>query len=1056
MNFEVLIKRLIIFIMIITITTLCVSKSNFEKVIYSSKHHNSKTLEVNDSFYESSNKFTELALLTSNENVQYYDPSSKELKTQEAISIEEDVTELRSGWYVLDSSIVLNGRLKITGDVNIILADSYTLNAPKGIEVIEGNNLTIWGQSADYENNGQIIARGPGDSAGIGGNKGQNSGVITINGGNIQATGGDNDGAGIGGGDHGKGTVFINGGYVYANGGMLGSGIGGGLAGNGEVTITGGIIEAYGGYASATGIGGGCDGSGDVIITGGNIYAEGGDLATGIGGGQNGYGNVQITGGEVWAVGGSRNDYDIGDGTNDNHTTLPKEGTFSTGDNGKAIVHGSICDESEKENWKGIVDDTVYGDFVLDHDVTFDGTLTVPDGSSLTVKKGATLTTSEGIENHGKIENEGTIENNTEFVNDGELFNDGIIDNYGNLENTSNGVVENNNDFNNSGYLSNEGNFVNDGNLYNGGFLNNENNFTNNGLVENDNTIVNSGNLTNDGNINNDGRLTNDGEVSNNGTLNNTSDGVIKNNDSFTNSGKLTNDGDVTNSGEFNNTSEGVITNNETFTNDGNVTNDGKVNNTGNFNNTNEGSITNNETFTNSGNVSNNGKITNEGEIKNTNGSNFENKENGLIENNKDFVNDSGSNYKNDGTTQNKTYSVIFISFNNQQLLKLDVEYGNKLIFLNYNRKGYTLEGWYLDKDLKEKWNFNNDTMPSHDITLYAKWKANSYKVSFTSDEDIELPSDFIKDYGTTIKFPELPKKTGYTGKWVVDGKEVTEITIMGNVTVKAIYTANSYTVKYMSGNNIVSKKAVHYGEKAPQLYLNNTNSYLFEGWYTDEYFSNKWNFDQDTVLENITLYAKWIKLDGVISEDVKLSDDDLGVKLDMSKGDLADAVLNDEDRKLLEEGKNIQVILDVNKASISSKDEEVINEKNKNYNIFKYFDISVLKVIGNNKEPIYETQKPIRITIDIPVELRNIKNREYIVIRLHNGIVTELKDLDNDEATYTFESDKFSIYALAYKDKIIEEKKDNHIFQIIGLIITIVLIISVILINVKRKKDNY
>ena len=34
---------------------------------------------------------------------------------------------------------------------------------------------------------------------------------------------------------------------------------------------------------------------------------------------------------------------------------------------------------------------------------------------------------------------------------------------------------------------------------------------------------------------------------------------------------------------------------------------------------------------------------------------------------------------------------------------------------------------------------------------------------------------------------------------------------------------------------------------------------YIFKGWYTDYNFNNKWNFDKNKVVENITLYAKWI-----------------------------------------------------------------------------------------------------------------------------------------------------------------------------------------------------
>ena len=36
---------------------------------------------------------------------------------------------------------------------------------------------------------------------------------------------------------------------------------------------------------------------------------------------------------------------------------------------------------------------------------------------------------------------------------------------------------------------------------------------------------------------------------------------------------------------------------------------------------------------------------------------------------------------------------------------------------------------------------------------------------------------------------------------------------------------------------------------------------YMFDGWYINEEYTTKWNFETDVVTENITLYAKWIEV---------------------------------------------------------------------------------------------------------------------------------------------------------------------------------------------------
>ncbi|WP_180946944.1 cell wall-binding repeat-containing protein, partial [Peptostreptococcus faecalis] len=54
----------------------------------------------------------------------------------------------------------------------------------------------------------------------------------------------------------------------------------------------------------------------------------------------------------------------------------------------------------------------------------------------------------------------------------------------------------------------------------------------------------------------------------------------------------------------------------------------------------------------------------------------------------------------------------------------IGVKEGEKITSENITREGYTFEGWYLDKDGKEKFDFN--TSITANTTLYAKWKKDS------------------------------------------------------------------------------------------------------------------------------------------------------------------------------------------------------------------------------------------------------------------------------------------------------------------------------------------
>ena len=212
--------------------------------------------------------------------------------------IESDVTSWTDGIYVVNSNLNIDELIDVSGNVYLILADGYTLNAGKGIHVPKNSNLTIYGQT---EGTGSLIASGSENQAGIGGGANENSGNVTIHGGNITAEGGGNA-SGIGGGNGGTGgEVTIYGGTITANGGTDASGIGGGNSGAGNSAIIYGGTVTANGNSEAAGIGGsaGCTG-GAVSILGGEVSATGG---TGVGNGVNGSGGAfSFTGGNLEAT----------------------------------------------------------------------------------------------------------------------------------------------------------------------------------------------------------------------------------------------------------------------------------------------------------------------------------------------------------------------------------------------------------------------------------------------------------------------------------------------------------------------------------------------------------------------------------------------------------------------------------------------------------------------------------------------------------------------------------------------------------------------------------
>ena len=178
-------------------------------------------------------------------------------------------------WYVVNSNISHSGKITFNGNLNIILADGYTMTTSsddEGIYGASGSTLTIYGQTLGSGTLDVTSNRNYGSAIDA------NGGTVTINGGTVTAT------ASSGYGICARNDVTINGGTVTATCKNYG------ISGNGTVTINGGTInvtsEYYGIFSNGTVTinGGGITtnsetygifSTGTVTINGGGVNANG-------------------------------------------------------------------------------------------------------------------------------------------------------------------------------------------------------------------------------------------------------------------------------------------------------------------------------------------------------------------------------------------------------------------------------------------------------------------------------------------------------------------------------------------------------------------------------------------------------------------------------------------------------------------------------------------------------------------------------------------------------------------------------------------------------------
>lgn len=227
---------------------------------------------------------------------------------------------------------------------------------------------------------------------------------------------------------------------------------------------------------------------------------------------------------------------------------------------------------------------------------------------------------------------------------------------------------------------------------------------------------------------------------------------------------------------------------------------------------------------------------------------------------------------------------VYTIAFYDDDVLVDTVETaGNEEIVLPAapQKEGLTFDGWYLDKDVwRDKLTKDSfsDRALTENINAYAYYIQNDtplpseYTITFYADGDAV---DAIETAGNEILIlPAAPNKDGHSFEgWFFDSgtwkNELTETTyadkpLTEDVGVYAYYKKTEdpdpeppqkYTVQFdTNGGTAVNAMTVSVIEQSPST---TREGYTFDGWYTENTFTNKVTFPYE-VMKAQTLYAKW------------------------------------------------------------------------------------------------------------------------------------------------------------------------------------------------------
>ena len=149
------------------------------------------------------------------------------------------------------------------------------------------------------------------------------------------------------------------------------------------------------------------------------------------------------------------------------------------------------------------------------------------------------------------------------------------------------------------------------------------------------------------------------------------------------------------------------------------------------------------------------------------------------------------------GTTKVNAYTITFDSNGGSAVASVTADYGTALTQPeDPTRMGYTFRGWYTDTALTKAFLFT--TMPAENVTLYAKWEANTYTLHFDSDGGSAVAAQTVT-YGQPYGALPTPEKQGYTftGWQMADGTAVNAnltVTRTEDHTVYAVWTPKGDT----------------------------------------------------------------------------------------------------------------------------------------------------------------------------------------------------------------------------------------------------------------------
>lgn len=182
------------------------------------------------------------------------------------------------------------------------------------------------------------------------------------------------------------------------------------------------------------------------------------------------------------------------------------------------------------------------------------------------------------------------------------------------------------------------------------------------------------------------------------------------------------------------------------------------------------------------------------------------------------------------------------------------------LLLENPTKSGYKFVGWYDNENFTGEAITEISAGTMGDVTLYAKWNALDYRISYelNGGTNAENPDGYdVSDLPVSL---HVPSRTGYIFKgWYMGENRVLAIPVgtTGNVVVSAKWEPITYTIDFNTNGGLPTLSSIDYTIESDSFTLQEITKvgYTFDGWYNGE---TKVTEITTGTYGNMTLVATW------------------------------------------------------------------------------------------------------------------------------------------------------------------------------------------------------